>query len=144
LKTKYRGILEGSHETVSVHFRFNHPGEPDAARLDQMQQPDAQWYLNAMEWLFDSATSVFLFFSEDARQLEPLIMRIMLEYPGLSFLVIDENFALSLALMSMCKHHIVATSMFSFWGLVLHWIVLWGDDDDDDGDDDDDDDDDDD
>jgi hypothetical protein len=123
LKAKYEDILEGPRETVSVHFRFDGFKEPDRKRLSRMPQPDALWYLSVIERFFDPSQSVFLFFSEDSRQLESLLLRLVIAYSDFKFIIVNENYALSLALMSMCKHHIVATSMFSFWGLQFRILL---------------------
>jgi hypothetical protein len=126
LKAKYKDVLNGTREPVSVHFRFNIEGVPDGHTSESRttMQPDELWYLNTMQYMFDPSQSVFLLFSENAQQLQSFVLRLVLIYPGLSFIVIDENYALSLALMSMCKHHIVATSIFSFWGSWFQILLI--------------------
>ena len=119
LRTKYEKVLNGPRETVSVHFRLSHAGEPDAELLSTRRQPSDVWYLRVIERYFDPSKHVFLFFTEDAAKLTPLIDELTTLYSAFSCIVVDENFALSMALMSMCKHHVVSTSMFSFWGMAV-------------------------
>jgi hypothetical protein len=59
---------------------------------------------------------VYLVFSEDSRAVMPLLADAQARIPDLQFMMVEEDFATSLAVMTLCQHHIVADSSFSFWG----------------------------
>ena len=113
----YGHLLSGPRETVSVHFRFGGNSEVDPRIFKLMQQPSISWYTHVMQTEFHGNV-VFLLFADDQAKLQELINRSQV-IQGLSTLIIHEDFAHSLLLMTRCTHHIATTSTFSFWGAYL-------------------------
>jgi hypothetical protein len=70
-----------------------------------------------MENVLDPASVIFLVFSEDYHAIEPLFANCHIRNSAFRYVMIDEDFATSLALMTLCDHHFVSDSTFSFWGL---------------------------
>ena len=118
LSKQYDQYLHGPRETVSVHFRFASSKEVAAKNLLSRKSASASWYLHLMETEFDPAKVVFLVFSEDSRVVMPLFVNAHARNPSLRYVMVYEDFATSLALMSMCQHHISAHSSYSFWGVI--------------------------
>jgi hypothetical protein len=116
VKTKYRKILEGPRETVSVHISKKQASDPHQDRLEE------HWQMHAVDKMFDVSTMVFLLFAEEPDKLKSLILRVAATHGDFSFVIVKENKALSLALMSLCKHHIISSSL-SFWGMFVSLAV---------------------
>jgi hypothetical protein len=115
-QAKYFAGFSGSRETVSIHFRLMTESEPNQHGLLIRPQATALWYSRMMEIAFEPAKVVFFVFSEDPRVVMPMLMNVRARIPSFKYVMVDEDFATSLVVMSMCKHHIVADSTFSFWG----------------------------
>jgi hypothetical protein len=116
---KYFSGFAGSRETVSVHFRFVTAAEPVPGGVTSRPQATASWYLHLMQNEFEPAKVVFFVFSEDSRVVMPLFMNAQARIPALQFVIVEEDFATSLVIMSMCKHHFVPDSTFSYWGTLM-------------------------
>jgi hypothetical protein len=116
-QAKYFSDFSGSRETISIHFRLMTESEPNPGKLRHRPQAAALWYLHLMEIAFDPTKVVFFVFSEDPRVVMPMLMNVRARIPSFKYVMVDEDFATSLVVMSMCKHHIVADSTFSFWGM---------------------------
>jgi predicted transposase YdaD len=116
---RYFSKIHGSRETVSVHFRLATEDEPNPDGLSRRGHASASWYLHLMEKEFDPAKVVYFVFSEDSRIVQPMFMNMRARNPAMQFVIIDEDFATSLAVMTMCKHHIMSFSTFSFWGMQM-------------------------
>ena len=101
-----------------MHFRVSSSSEMMPELLLARKSASASWYLHLMETEFDPAKVVFLVFSEDSRVVMPLFANAQARNPSLRFVMVDEDFATSLALMSMCQHHVVTDSTFRFWGTI--------------------------
>jgi hypothetical protein len=125
--TYFRGP-GGDRETVSLHFRLLTSKEPAARGLTQREHSSPSWYLKLMETSFDPSKVIFFVFSESSLLLRPFFVNAQARIPSLRFQMINEDFATSLAIMSMCQHHIVADSTFSFWGkLGQKWTKIVAD-----------------
>lgn len=68
---------------------------------------------------FDSETSLYVVFSDDNAKAKELFQAHAAKDPRLQFVVVDDNAAASLLLMSLCKHHVLTSSTLSFWGAYL-------------------------
>jgi hypothetical protein len=79
--------------------------------------PSARWYGHIMTKEFDPAKVIFMVFSDNIP--EALKMIDSINNPTLEYHVVDEDFATSMLVMSLCKHHISTVSTFSFWGAYL-------------------------
>lgn len=104
---KYEEIFKGDRQSVSIQFvkpQDSHSGFPTHA-----------WYRHVIENLLDPDRMVFLIFAEDTSALS-LFTELAASRPQLRFHLIEEDFATSLLLMSMCTHHVVTVSTFGFWG----------------------------
>jgi hypothetical protein len=91
--------------------------------------PDEQlaassWYLRVLEAAFDHEKVTFMVFSEETDRLMSLLSHAQALVPKLRFVVLNEDFATTLAMMSICQHHIVAESALSFWGLWTFMIAM--------------------
>jgi hypothetical protein len=118
VKTKYHKILEGPRETVSVHIARKITNDTHRDISDEL------WQIRAIDRMFDTSRTVFLLFAEKTDELQPVILRLTSMHRDFSYVIVQENIALSLALMTLCKHHIVSSPL-SFWGMSLrsshHW-----------------------
>jgi hypothetical protein len=114
---KYFADIHGSRETVSVHFRLLSANESMPANLMKRPQATVSWYLHLMESEFDPSKVVFLVFSEDSRMVMPMLMNFRARIPAMQFVIVEEDFATALAVMTLCQHHIIPHSSFSFWGM---------------------------
>ncbi len=115
LKIKYAHLLSGDRTPVSVHIRAWHELEPDPSVKHRVHPSDA-WYRKVLEDKLDPAKVVYLVFTE-VPSAASFFEEFAARNPLMKYEVITENFALSLLLMSMCTHHVLAVSTFSFWGL---------------------------
>jgi hypothetical protein len=122
LSEKYREVLTGSRETVSVHIRSPRPEEASLLRYKNRVLPTLGWYARVIEREFKPSNVVYLVFAENMNLTASLMSYLETRMPSLSYLLINEDAALSLALMSMCKHHVVGASEFGFWG--SYYILL--------------------
>ena len=68
---------------------------------------------------FDLRSSVFLLFSDDLGSHQDIIKKARAYYPDFKYVVVNEDSASSLLLMSLCKHHVVTISAFGMWGAYL-------------------------
>ena len=67
---------------------------------------------------FDIKKSIFIGMTDDYEHLLR-IMKNVSHIPDFKFILTHEDFANSMLLMSLCKHHIGSASTFSFWGSYL-------------------------
>lgn len=109
--------LMKEEESVSIHVRRgDYVSNPETARVHG-SLPEA-YYRTAMETISRSFSSpLFFLFSDD-----PGWVKKQWSLPG-KVMVIDEmsqnSPQLDLQLMSLCRHHIIANSTFSWWGAWL-------------------------
>lgn len=116
LSAKYERVLEGQRETVSVHIRVPTAVDNETLSFGQRRLPTMGWYMHVMEHKFDPTKVVFMIFAESTTALAPLMAAMQSRVSGLEYELVDESCALSLALMSKCKHHVFGASAFGFWG----------------------------
>ena len=107
-----------SCNSVSIHIRRTDYIGRDGAATYHYVCP-ITYYLNAIEWivkLFPDA--VFFIFSDDISWVRN---NLQIGYPHY---FINQNYGkqsyVDMQLMSMCKHHIIANSSFSWWGAWLN------------------------
>ena len=120
LHDKYGAMLNGSRASVSVHFRLGGEAEVRPGLMRMFPFPKRAWYTRVMLEQFSPENVIYLLFSDDTRAMTKLINRIPASVKKtMQYHVVDEDFAHSMLLMSMCQHHIGTASTFSFWGSYL-------------------------
>jgi hypothetical protein len=102
---KYKGILKG--ETCAIHVR----------RGDYSLNQESKHHTKSMGW-YNSAMGIvnaekYIIFSDD-------ILYAKQNFVGDKFIFIEEKDYIELFLMSMCKHNIISSSSFSWWGAWLN------------------------
>jgi hypothetical protein len=102
---KYRHLLEG--ETCAIHVR----------RGDYSLDQDSKHHTKNMEW-YRSAMDIvnadkYIVFSDDVEYAKN-------NFLGDKFSFVDDKDYIELFLMSMCKHNIISSSSFSWWGAWLN------------------------
>lgn len=112
------GIAEQikASQSVSIHFRRgDYVTDPNIAAYHGTC--DLSYYSAAIQKLQSAEPELrFFMFSDDPQWLESNIP------PGISSLIVDARQSSAredLWLMSLCKHHIIANSSFSWWGAWL-------------------------
>ena len=121
VQSKYQALLHGERETVSVHFRF--PVHAADVETFFPKQPSDEWYRRVMQDYFDVSKVEFVIFSENHHEAERILQPIDDASFRYTLVHEEEDFANSLLLMSLCKHHIVGSSSFGFWGMFGHATV---------------------
>lgn len=114
----YGGSLKGERESVSVHFRLGGDDEPWKEMVRDRPYPTARWYEHVMRTQFNVSKVIFLIFTDNVGKAAQ-ILRAMPMHDTIQYQMIEEDFAMSMLLMSKCKHHIATVSTFSFWGAFL-------------------------
>lgn len=106
---KVHPLLNGTLDIVSIHVR----------RGDYTLYPDhhpvcSDAYYQSAIGKFDAKNSVFLVFSDDIEWCKK-------KFAEDNFIFSDtDNPYLDLSIMSLCDHHIIANSSFSWWGAWLN------------------------
>ncbi len=72
-----------------------------------------------MHKFFGFSTSIFFLFTDNKAQLQTVINKTLERFPNFRYIVVDEDEATSLALMTLCQHHVVTISSFGVWGAYL-------------------------
>ncbi len=110
--------IENSKESVSVHIRRGDYAY-NSHILAMHGLCSADYYKKALEYIKARVSNVELFIFSD----EPEWVREHFETYGLPATVIDlhkeEDAHHDMHLMTLCKHHIIANSSFSWWGAWL-------------------------
>lgn len=111
---KYGHFLD--ENTVSIHvrrgdyLRWLEGGRPVMYNLSE-----DEYYEKALAY-FDCENDFFIFFSDDTEFVKTMrILRKVKHY----FIIEKQEHWEDLYLMSLCKHHIIANSTFSWWGAYL-------------------------
>jgi hypothetical protein len=110
IQTKYGNLLSRAN-TVSVHVRYYYAEKPDEASFIQY---DRKYYEQAMA-LFPK-DSVFIVTSDN---LEFARKNIPADGYEVHFIE-NEAFYIDFFIQSLCKHHIIANSTFSWWSAWLN------------------------
>ncbi len=117
--TEASKIAESIRQTetpVSLHVRRGDYANDPATR-SYHGLASLEYYRSAIETIKEKASHpVFFIFSDDIEW-----VKANLTLPPLSFFVSDKSIPdyEELALMSLCRHHIIANSSFSWWGAWL-------------------------
>jgi hypothetical protein len=121
INTKYSFLLQGDLETVSLHVRGGGADEVDPRELRRRKHPSNQWYSHVMRHLFNVPAVIFVCFTDNKESLNMLLTMVSQKMAPVkvNYIIVDEDYAMSLLLMSRCQHHIGASSTFSFWGAYL-------------------------
>jgi hypothetical protein len=98
---------------VALHFDVNNVWNSGRAA----KHPSVTWYRYVISNYFVASQVVFLVFSANASAYGPFFAAQQQRDPQVRFAMIDEPEAVSLTLMTLCKHHIVASSSLGFWGM---------------------------
>ncbi len=100
--------------SVAVHFRFFGP-------LGDSRNVPIYYYEKAVQQLInDVKCPNFILFSDDKESAKLIFDKFNVDYKIIEYKVEDvETDVAELYLMSLCRHHIIANSTFSWWGA---WI----------------------
>jgi hypothetical protein len=110
----YPLLFDSTKDTVSLHFRLGYPKDGDLATTMQRKFPTQAWYRHVLGTVFNPSKVVFFVFSDNLPQ--SIVILDELADLSLDLVIVDENAAVSLFMMSKTKHHIMGCSTFSFWG----------------------------
>ena len=108
--------IQGTDESVSVHVRRGDYFKPE--NIKKYGVCDAKYFGNAFQQIEQSINNPrFFIFSDDLDWVKN-----NLKLPQHSILIpnYDIEQFLYIELMSLCKHHIISNSSFSWWGAVLN------------------------
>lgn len=102
---KYSIYLGGN--TCAIHVR----------RGDYSLDPNSKHHTKSMEW-YNTAMNIigaetYLIFSDDVQYAKS-------NFVGKNFVFVEDKDYVELFLMSMCKHNIISSSSFSWWGAWLN------------------------
>ena len=118
LDEKYHTLLHSSRQTVSVHFRILQLDDPFGYVVQRRQHPSLAWYFHVMEKMFTPKDVTFVIFAENATTILPHFVKAQQRNPDFQYRIVDdENFAVTMAFMTLCDHHVVTSSTFGFWGM---------------------------
>lgn len=112
IQDRYGNLLfSADHTAISIHFRGNE-------YLTVMNSPyDYDYYDRAIQYLSQRVTSIhFLVFTDDPRSIDFTRLPSMTSYT----LMTPSYDYLDLWTMSLCAHHILCRSTFSWWAARLH------------------------
>ena len=104
-------LFSTTHTSVSIHFRGNE-------YLTVMNSPyDYDYYERAIQYMHQRVSSPhFLVFTDDPASIDMTRLPSMTSY---TFITSSYDY-LDLWTMSLCAHHILCRSTFSWWGARLH------------------------
>jgi Glycosyl transferase family 11 len=111
-------LLYGTTNTVSLHFRLG-----DYKNLHDFHPIlSKDYYIKAFHSLFTQRKDNYLVYyfceKEDNETILPIIQELGALYPTFQFIKVADTVEdwEQMVLMSLCKHHIIANSTFSWWG----------------------------
>ena len=112
-----------NHDFISIHFRIG-----DYKNLqDYHPIMTYSYYRDALNFMKNKKPLDFkrvLYFCEekDIEEVNTIITQLNTEFQELDFICVNFNISdwEQLLLMSLCKHHIIANSTFSWWGAYLN------------------------
>ena len=117
---KYEHVLKSTSESVSVHFRLGlNASELLPSLYSSGRHPLDAWYIHVMTTQFVGKNVTFLLFTDNIARLESILSDAAESIKDLHYVIIDEDFASSMLLMTLCQHHVIGTSSFGFWGAYL-------------------------
>ncbi len=121
INTQYKDLLiHNPLQTVSVHFRLGHGKEASIKDFKKALHAQAHWYTHVMTTEFHPSTTQFILVTDNIRKLQGMIeQEYAADWARLTYKIIDEDYATTLAMMSMCQHHIGSAASISFWGAYL-------------------------
>lgn len=123
IRDEFSGLL--ADRTISMHFRFG-----DYKRLpDYHPILPVEYYTNSIRYILsqippaDTINILYFCESDDIEEImETRILPLQAEFPECRFVNAAEHVSedwRQLLLMSLCEHHIIANSSFSWWGAYL-------------------------
>lgn len=115
-------LIYKGQETVGIHLRRGDYLTPAALEVHGICE--ANYYQNAMEIIKTQLDDPhFYIFSDDSMQAEEMFSSLIGEKTNVSGIINQlpspDNDLIELALMSQCKHFILANSSYSWWGSYL-------------------------
>ena len=102
---KYGNIFEG--ETCAIHVRR---GDYSLDPQSKHHTKDMNWYNSAMDMV---NAEKYIVFSDDIEYAKQ-------NFLGDKFIFVSDKDYIELFMMSMCKHNIISSSSFSWWGAWLN------------------------
>eukprot|EP00055_Hartaetosiga_balthica_P016576 m.105597 g.105597 ORF g.105597 m.105597 type:complete len:425 (-) comp9134_c3_seq1:351-1625(-) len=117
----------GELDTVSIHMRLGYSGEPASPLVNAREFPSAPYFYRAFKSKFGTSTPKhFLVFTDNPSKVWDFMHAMEKKWAesessvDLKYTVVEENVVNTLALMRMCKHHVLTSSTLSFWGSYLN------------------------
>jgi len=111
--------------TISMHFRLG-----DYKHNEHYIILPYEYYSSSLHHILNKDTSCtnVLYFCEveDNDTVLDTIIKLQVDFPGITFNKAPDSASdwQQVLMMSVCKHHIIANSSFSWWGAYLHRYLL--------------------
>jgi hypothetical protein len=126
VRAEFAELLASGQETISLHFRL---GDYKTVSAYHPIMP-AKYYADALSKFPVSESYRVLYFceAEDNSTVEATIADLVKQFPAMTFVKVPDSICdwKQMFLMSLCDHHIIANSSFSWWGAYFGWVTRGG------------------